>query len=191
MDPSLLGRPITPPVAQKPRGLLTARAWMILGAMVAAILAGIFLLFGSQDQSGTLQQRVSARQTTTLKLVADGQKNLKDADLSKLNSELSIVLAGDDSAVQAALKNAGMKKIDKEITAAEADEDTFKSLSTAKISGRYDTAYQDTLVQKLDSLRALLAELHGATRNKPLKAVLDTEYQHLGGYLKTLQTTAN
>lgn len=187
MDPSYLGRPIQAPTAQKPSGLMTHRVFIIVLAMVAAVVAGILLMFAGSDSTGTLQQRLSARQTTTLKIVADGQKNITSPSLAKINSELSIVLTGDNAAVQAALTNAGLKKVEKTITADEADLVTFEELKSAKLNGQYDATYQRILTQKLESLRALLQELHGATKISDLKPSLATEYKNLGVYLDALE----
>jgi hypothetical protein len=187
MDPSYLGRPIQAPTANKPQGIMTPRMFLIILGMVGAIVVGILLMFASSDSTGTLQQRLSARQATTLKLVADGQKNITDPDLKKLNSELSIVLQGDSVAVGSALTAAGMKKVEKTITADEADTQTFEELKAAKLNGQYDTTYRRVMTQKLESLRALLQELHGATKIRELKPSLASEYQHLGLYLEAFE----
>jgi len=191
MDPSLLGHPIPTPTARKRTGVMTKRTLFVALAVIAAIAAGAFMLLGSQDNSGQLQQRLSARQATTLRLIADGQKNIESDDLAKLNSELSIVLTGDNVTLQSALKTAGMKKADKTVVAAEADTETFTKLKTAKLNAQYDASYKNVLIQKLESLQALLQELHGKTKSKSLKSALATEYEHVARYHKTLSETPN
>jgi hypothetical protein len=191
MDPSLLGRPIPTPTAQKPTGLVTKRTFMIILLVIAALVGGSLLLIGGSDNSGTLLQRASARQATTQRLVADGQKNITNDDLSKLNSELSILLAGSTPALQAEVSNAGIKSLDKAIVAAEADAATFEKLATAKLNGQYDSTYRGVLAQKLESLLALLEELNGKTNSKSLKTTLATDYEQLAGYVKTLETLPN
>jgi len=165
---------------------MTKKTLFMILAAVVVIAVAIVLVVSSQDNSGQLQQRLSARQATTLKIIADGQKNIGDDDLGKLNSELNIILSSDNNELQAALKTAGMKKVDKKITAAEADLDTFKKLATAKLNAQYDTAYRSVLTQKLESLRALMRELHDATNSRSLKAALSLEYKHVNEYLDTL-----
>lgn len=188
MDPTLLGRPVPTPTANKPSGLMTRRTLFIGLGLLAAIIAGMLMMLGSRDNSQALQQRLSARQATTIKVIADGSKNLTHPDLAKLNSELSLVLAGDNKAVSSALAAAGMKKADKSVTSAEADTATFDKLKTAKVNGQYDRTYQSVLVIRLESLRGLLQELHGATKNQALKSALSTEYKHLGTYLEALES---
>lgn len=191
MDPSLLGRPIPTPTAQKPTGLVTKRTFMIILLVIAALVGGSLLLLGGSDNSGTLLQRASARQATTQRLVADGQKNITNDDLSKLNSELSILLAGSTPALQAEVSKAGIKSLDKAIVAAEADVATFEKLATAKLNGQYDSTYRGVLAQKLESLLALFEELNGKTNSKSLKTMLSTDYEQLSGYVKTLETLPN
>lgn len=187
MDPSYLGQPVPVPTANKPRGLMTGRTLLLVVGGALAVLAGGVMLFASGDNSGELRQRTSARQTTTLKLIADGQKNISDDDLAKINSEMSLVLLGDTTKLTRALKTAGLTKQSKTITAAEADADTFDKLKTAKLNAQYDAAYQTVITQKIESLRALLQELHSKTKSKTLKTVVADEYQHLGIYLNQLQ----
>ena len=186
MDPSLLGKPISAPTASKPqRGI--PRAFLIVGSLVIlAVIVAAFLLFGTRDNSGVLRERLSARQTVTLSVIADGQKNISGEDLGKLNSEVSIVLKSDDAALQAALKAAGTKP-DKKITASEADTDSVTELKTAKLNGQYDSKYRSILNQKLESLQALVKELYGSSKSKSLKATLNVEYGHLDTYLNQLR----
>lgn len=186
MDPSYLGRPIPAPTAQKPTGRMTHRTFLLILVLVIAIVAGVLMMFASSDTTGQLQQRLSARQETTLKLVADGKKNINSDTLAKLNGELSIVLTGDNAAVQSALKAAGLKKVEKTILADEADATTFEQLKTAKLNAQYDATYRRVMIQKIESLRSLLRELHDATKIKDLKPSLAAEYQHLSTYLDAL-----
>lgn len=187
MDPTYLGQPIPTPVAQKSRGVMTKRTLLFVIGAVLALGAALFMLLASGDSSGQLQQRAKARQATLLALIADGQKNIVNDDLAKLNAELSIILLGDDAALQAGLKTAGLKKVDKTITAAEADAETFEKLADAKLNAQYDTLYRSTLAQKLESHRALLQELHSKTKSRSLKSALASEYEHLGIYLNALE----
>ena len=186
MDPSYLGRPVQAPTTQR-RGLISGRTLTVLVLLVLAIAVGLVLLIASGDRSGPLQARVSARQTTTLRLVADGKKNLSSDQLTKLNAELQVVLISDNVTLQSALAGAGLKKVDKKVTAAETDSLTFMKLQTAKVNGQYDSTYRGVLLQKLDSLRGLLKELYSETKNKQLKAAVNAEYKHLSGYYDTLE----
>lgn len=191
MDPSLLGRPIPTPTAQKRTGVMTKRTFFVVLLVIVAVVAGLLLFLASRDNSGQLQQRLSARQATTLRIIADGKKNIANDNLAKINSELGIVLLSDNVKLQEALATAGLKKVDKDVTAAEADADTFAQLNTAKLNAQYDASYRNILTLKLESLQALAQEIHGKTRSKSLKAALTTEYEHLALYHKMLTELPN
>ena len=192
MDPSLLGKSIPTPTAQKPASAFPARLVLIVLVIVAVLVGGFMLLVAGSDNSGQLMQRLSARQATTLKLIANGQKNLNDDNLQKINSELNLILLSDNTFVQGELSKAGMaKKMDKNIAAAEADSATFDKLASAKLNAQYDSTYRVTLTQKLESLSALLRELHDKTKSKSLKSALSAEYKHLSGYIDDLEKLAS
>lgn len=187
MDPSLLGRPIPTPTAQKPASAFPTRLIVIGAVLLAAIVGGFLLIASSSDNNDQLMQRLSARQATTLQLISDGQKNLTSDEIGKVNSELNLTLLSDDAALQAELTKAGIKKIEKTITTAEADTTTFEKLSSAKLNGQYDSTYHATLSLKLESLRALIGELHDKTRSTSLKSVLSREHAHLTTYINELE----
>ena len=130
-----------------------------------------------------LRQKLSARQITTLQIIADGQKNLTSDSLKKINSELNLVLQSDNAELQSALTASGIKKADKVVASSESGAETLTSLKNAKLNGQYDKAYQTVITQKLTSLRGLILEVHQQSRSKSMKAVLVTEDTHLKSYI--------
>lgn len=187
MNSTRHGQAVHTPNVSHQRGALSKRALIVLAAGIAAAIIGGLLILVSRDASGPLQPRLSARQTTTLKIIADGQKNLVGGDLKKLNSDMNIVLGSDNSTIQAVLKAAGMKKVDKNVASAEADSSTFEKLTDARLNGRYNQTYQDVITLKLESLRELVRELHEASHNKDLKSALNEEYKHLSEFINSLE----
>lgn len=186
MDPTYLGHPAPVPRPHQQAGRMSKKILLIAAGLIVAVIAGVFMMIGSGDQSASLQQRLSARQGTTLAIIEDGQKNLSGDELKKLNGELRIILLGDTTTLESALTAAGMKKLDKETKAAEADTGSFSKLKDAKLNGRYDAVYTDILTQKLESLQALVGEVHDKTNSRQLKSVLKTEYEHLTLYINAL-----
>lgn len=187
MDPTLRGTSVPTPNANRSRGALSKRALIVLVAGIAVAIVGGLLILVSYDNSGALQPVLSARQTTTLKIIADGQENLIGGDLKKLNSDMNIVLGSDNSTIQAKLKAAGVKKVNKDITAAEADSSTFEKLTDARLNGRYNQTYQNVITLKLESLRELVRELYETSRNKDLKTALKEEDKHLSEFINSLE----
>lgn len=188
MDPSLLGKPMSAPTAHKPPPRINLRLMTIGLSIAIALSLGALLLMTSGDSTQTLQQRLSARNTSLLKVLADGQKNITNDDLRKFNSELTLVLTGDAANVQSVLKIAGAIKIDKTITAEESNAQTLQKLIDAKLNGRYDTAYKQVLSTQLESLSELLRELYGATTSRSLREATNTQYKHVTTYRKQLTT---
>lgn len=180
-----MGAPVPLPTTRRSGGPFSRQTLLVGIILIVAVIAGLLLLTMGGDHSGALQQRLDARQKTLIKLVGDGQKNLQDDKLLKLNSELSLVLLSDNNTLTSALTLP--KKTDKTITANEADTATFDKLDTARINGQYDTTYKDALTQKLTTTLALMRELNDAAKKKSVKTALSTEYTHLAGYLSQLQ----
>lgn len=188
MDPSLYGQRITPPTAQKPPSKFTPRLLLIIGFIIFAILAAIGLMFmNAASNDPTLRQKLSARQETTLEIIADGQKNLTSDSLKKINSELNLVLKSDDAELQAALVSSGMKKVEKEVAASESGDETLTSLKNSKLNAQYDTVYKSVITQKLTALRGLILEVHEQSRSKALKQVLVSEDAHLKSYVEQFE----
>lgn len=187
MDPTYLGHPAPTPTSRKPQGVMSKKTLFIVLALVGALIVGGIMLMSSGDKSGPLQQRLSARHAATLTVITDGQKNIQNDELSKLNSELKIVLLGDIQTFDATVSTLGKKqKPNKTIVADEANKTSLEKLKDAKLNAQYDTTYEGLLTQKLESLRALVTELHDNTSYKRLKAVLATEYAHLTTYINAL-----
>ncbi len=160
---------------------------MIIGGVVGAVLIALVLLLVSGDKTGSLRQQMSARNTATLSLMADGKKNIKSADLAKLNSELYLVLLTDDAATSKALTTAGLGKLDPSVKTAEAVTTTIAELKTAEVNGQYDSVYKTGLEKQLTSLNSLSKQLHSQTTSKSLKAALSTQYTHVAQFLEALK----
>lgn len=188
MDPSLYGQRITPPTARKPPSKFTPRLLLIIGFFLFALLAGIGLMvMNASSKDPTLRQKLSVRQSTTLAIINDGQKNLTSDSLKKINSELNLVLKSDDAELQAALISSGMKKAGKEIVASESGAETLTSLKNAKLNGQYDKTYQSVITQKLTTLRGIMLEVHQQSRSKALKQLLVNEDAHLSSYIEQFE----
>lgn len=190
MDPSYLGRPIPVPTTQKSSGIVTKRTFFIIIGLLLVIIAGIFLLSNSGDQSGALQQRLLLRQKATLDILNDGQKNITSPDLLKINSELRLLITGSNSNTETIIKkNAGKKKAkkDKTVIASESSAATLEKLNEAKLNARYDHAYQDVLTQKLMSLNSLNQELYDKSKSKSLREALSQQYEDITKYINELK----
>lgn len=151
---------------------------MVLLGLVVAVLAGIGLIVANQDTTGPLSQRLTYRLDALEDILKDGKKNASSDKLRKVTGEGSILLAGDMTAVKAAIPESKGKK-PAAIVDAESSKPSLERLKAAKVNGTYDTAYASELAAKLEATRALTRELHKETRSKSLRAALNTMHQHL------------
>lgn len=177
MDPTYRGFGAPVPTARRGGGL-AGRMTLIIIIIVVAIVGGIALTILNQDGSKPLQPKLIARLDTLQKMVDEGTKNIKDGDLRKINSDISIQVISDATAIDAKLKAAGQDNPGDADEAAEADTATFDSLKNAALDNRFDSTYKKTIAQKLESTNALIRELYEKTSNKDLKPALNDAYTH-------------
>lgn len=176
------------PTKQPARGAgASSRIVLIVIVLLVAILAGVGLMVANRDNTGPLSQRLVLRLEALEDILKDGKKNASSDKLKKLTSEASLLLAGDKTAIEAALPKTKAKK-SASLTAAEDSGASIERLKNAKINAAYDTAYTSELTAKLESTSALMRELHGETKNKALKNALNTAYEHLFQLQKDLAT---
>jgi hypothetical protein len=152
--------------------LLMAKRLIIIALLLAVVIGGIALFF-TRDQNPTKESvALVARLDTLQRLLDDGNKNSRSADLKSFTSESRILILGEQANLLAAFADVGIKKADKAAAAAEADTETFTLLKNAALSGRYDATYQNTLALKLDNTAGLVREVKNKTPNAKLKAAL-------------------
>jgi hypothetical protein len=145
---------------------------LIVGVILAIVIAGIAMFF-SRDPNPTAESlRLSARLNTLQTILNDGSRNLQSGELRAFTSEARILISGDQANIDTVFATVGVKKADKTITAAEADGATFDLLKNAALSGQYDATYKSVLTQKLDSTVALMREVKNKTPNVKVKAAM-------------------
>jgi len=191
MDPTYHGFGAPVPTKNYSRGGISKKFLLLIIGAVVLVIAGIIMVLSSQDNTGALQSRLSARLTTLQKIVAEGTKNAKDPDLRELNSSIGIQVLSDATSIGTELAKAGMKKPDKSFVTAEADTASFTALRDASLNNRFDDAYRKLIAQKLDSTNALVKELYDKTSRKGLKAVLNTTYGHFNQLQTQLAETSS
>ena len=151
---------------------------LIIIILLIAVVGGAALMFFNQDASKPLQPKLIARLDTLQAMVVDGTKNVKDGDLRKINSDISIQVMSDATAIDTKLESLGQDKPGDADKTAEADTATFTTLKNAALNNNYDSTYRRTIAQKLESTNALIRELYDKTSDKGLKSVLNDAYTH-------------
>lgn len=153
--------------------------------MAIAVAVGLFIASSSSSPIAQMQ-RLSARLDSLKLIIDEGTKNVKNGDLRKVQSDASILVAGDISTVKAAMQTAGIGKTDKAIAALEVDTATLETLTDARLNGRFDDAYKKALSQKLENTMALMREVHDKTNSRALKVALSKAYDNFGSLLDQL-----
>lgn len=178
---------LPPPPTKRPTSIFSPKIFLIGGGIVfALILAGTLLVLGNSKNPISQMQRLSARFENLQTIAEQGTKNVQGADLKKTQGDASILIIGHAATINAAMKDAGLGKVPKGITALESDEATIATLLDAQLNGRFDAVYQKALAQKLESTMALMREVNDKTNNRDLKDALSTAYTNFGGILDQL-----
>lgn len=159
---------------------------LAIGLIIVLAIGGGLMVLSKSNNPITQMQRLSVRLDTLQALLKEGTKNVRNPDLKKVQTDASILVAGDAASIGQAIEVAGVKKIPKDITALEADATTFATLADAKFNGHFDDAYIKALSLKLESTMALMREVQAKTGNAQLKAALSLAYGHHSGILDQL-----
>lgn len=174
------------PVAQKPSGFDKKIIFVVIGIFLALLVGIALMMLGRGTDTGDLLARAVVRQQNLLALTSEAQKNIRSADLLKVNSDAKIFLASDLLLLQSLMQEAGTKGASKEVVASESDPESAERLSQASLNGRYDAAYTAVLSQKIDAQQALLREIFGKTNNPASKQGVSTVYEKLENIQKQL-----
>lgn len=163
--------------------------FIVIGLTIAVIFGVILLLSGSGKSASTQLQALSLRMASFQTIVDDQTttRNLKNQDLSQINTNLSLSLASDINTLKPLMVNAGLPaKYDQSIITAETDLTSAKKIEEAALNNKLDEVYADVLETKIASLRPLIAEVYAMTNSSELqKALTDTD-KHFADYQKRL-----
>lgn len=152
-----------------------------IGGVVAVIIAIVLLLSSGQKNISNQAQHLSARMDNLQTMLSDTNttRNIKNQDLSNLVAGFSLSLTTDTNNITSLLGSQLPKKIDDKIVATESDTATQKSIENAYLENKLDKVYTEVLSKKIDSLRALIAEIHGLSKDQKLKTALTQFDDHL------------
>lgn len=156
---------------------------LIIAGLAAGVIAAIALLLLTSTGSniGTQGQHLLVRYSNLQAMLADTKttRNLKNQDLSNIVTSFGLTTTTDINDLTLALGSQVPTKISDSVIAAEADTTTAKTIEDAYLENKLDSVYADTLIKKIDSLRALIAETYGLTKDQKLKATLVSVDDHL------------
>jgi hypothetical protein len=152
------------------------------GALLLAMIVGIFALTGGGAGGPTQKMQTLAARLKTLQTVSDkAQKNIKSGELRSSNSSLTLFLTNANRDVVAPFSKNGVdiKKIDKNITTKEAGTDLTKRLDDARLNAVFDRTYAREMGYQLDTVGALMKDIYTNSNSKSLKEFLVTTDNNL------------
>lgn len=161
----------------RPTARLSRKTLILGGGLVIAVLLGAFLLLGSAGGNSMSKQlqHLSLRMNALQSLV-EGEyvkTNLKDKELSQITVELKLGLASSTNELNPLMLIAGLpEKFDADVVAIETDTSTDMKLNEAVVNNNFSQVYGEILTQKIASLKALVAETYGLTKNVALQEAL-------------------
>ncbi len=163
--------------------MFSSKILLLAGSLIVAVIIAIILLLFTSGRSsvGTQGQHLLIRYSNLQAILADTKttRNLKNQDLSDIVTSFNLTTTTDINDLTIALSSSVPEKMNDSILAAEADTTTAQTIEDAYLENKLDSVYADTLIKKIDSLRALIAETYGLTKDQKLKATLVSVDDHL------------
>jgi len=164
--------------------LILKKPILLVGIGLVVIIVFIMLatFVGNLSSSGTKPfKTLSARIDSTTKTATLAKKNIRNTKLRALNSSLSIYLANTarDFAPVLVINKIDIKKIDKNILAAESNTKTLASLEDARLNAIYDRVYAIEINTQLEKIAALMRQIKVSSKNAKTKLFLDSALKNL------------
>jgi len=157
---------------------LSSRSFLMLagGGALAAIIVGILMLASGGSGPTKSMQTFAARVQALEKITASAQKNINSNDLRGTNSNLTLFLANTDHNMTTPLANnsVDVKKLDKDIVAAEKGDALTAKLEDARLNAVFDRVYAREMSYQLTALETLMNSIYKGSKSKSMKDFLKT-----------------
>lgn len=187
MDPTYKGFSVPTPTKVRSGGM-NFRKPLLIGGGILLLFAIIGLIANFlTPNTTTLSQRLLYRIDALNTLTKSAGNSISSDALSKINTDLLVVVTSDYAALNKVIPTAKTTKELTKIKTEEADSATTDKLKTAKINGNYDSTYKDVLLQKLQAAHALADELQTKSSKASVKSQLTTLKEHLNTYYTELK----
>lgn len=179
---------IAPSASKRPPFRFTLRTIIFGGIIVVALIAIVSGVTGfiSNNQKKPWMQ-LSARLSSTEKIVASATGVIKNNQLKSANSDLKLYLANTIRDIDTPLKNLkiDVAKLPADITTAENGEAIKTRLEDARLNAKYDSTYSREMSYQLSTLLSLLQQLYQSSGRAETKTTLKTAYDSLVPIQKT------
>lgn len=148
------------------------------------LVFGLWLL-ARPGADTSIMQRLVGRLDLLQQITQDATKHAKSDDMRKLNSELSLHIAGDLPAMENLAKSRGIKLEKKLITDPETEE-ILADLKAAAVNDNYDDVYERIVTVKLDETLEYLADARAAINRRSAREEIDGVHDHLSAIRERL-----
>lgn len=179
MDPTFKGLAAPVPKSAKPPKFPVKVVLLVLGFLMLAMVAYVMLTSYFEGNGAYAPLQLGLRMDTVAKMAKDATPNIKDPDFSKVNSEISNILASDNGSIQRILPTGKNDPTSKQYRSAERSRGLklTEELKTARINGVFDAKYKSILREEIVTLQKAAKRL-AKSSNKDFKAVLTTFVDH-------------
>ena len=160
------------------RGLSRRTVFVGGGILLALIIGGILLAVSNNGSLKDPLQRLTLRLQTLQSISNESRDIITNPDLSKINSDTSLLVTGSHASLDAPMDAAGRGNTSDANKKLEADTATLTALRDAQLRGTYDDTYARVVAQKVDTIIVLLSEIYSKTNSRSLKEALNHEYNN-------------
>lgn len=167
---------------------------IIIGALLIALLMGVFFLTRGGESNTQQTQNLSARLQTLQKIATNAnQKNaIKSNELKGINANLLTQLTNANQKITEPLeKSSGKTELPKNIVSANAETDLQATLEDARLNAVFDRVYSINMSYQLQSLLLQMQTLDNRTKNQSLKSYLVSTKKNLQPIEKQFTQFAN
>jgi len=177
MDNSFIS-PVANPSGNRGNGLSGKFVLVIIGLVVAVLLAaGLLLISGGSDPTEKLDA-TNAKLTELQLILENGEQNAKSGDVRKINTDARILLVNDIALMSEVSLAAGADGSTQAPAIDEEEDPLLERLNTAAVNGQFDEVYVPELIETYEDTILLLASLERDTSNAAIKSAALTTRKH-------------
>jgi len=175
--------------AQPPQQTMNSKwVFALIGGVILVVIVAVLFIANSGNGPIQKMQTLAARLQTLQKVSGDSQKRIKSGELRSLNSTLTLYLANTNRDIVEPFNKNGVdiKKLDKTIVAKENGDQLNKKLEDARLNAIFDRIYAREMTFQLETVTALMTDIHHSSNSKTLKDFLSKTDQGLQPLKKQL-----
>lgn len=185
MDPTYKGLSVPTPTTRNTKRSILPIALLILGVLAFVVVA--IIIFSNLSQQPNLErQRLLYRVDALAKFIEDGKRNIRSDAMNKINTDASIVLNSDISAIKKLISPMKSSDTTQALRIEENDAEAAARLKNATVNNQHDPTYKAILLDKLKSTYDLANTVQKKS-GKETSAALENLKTHLQTFYDQLK----